>query len=83
MSLYLQSNLVQLHSRLVGLCLLNSYNESSDKETAAVSQKCAWSSLKDWPSRGTNKDSPGLIAFKMSGCYPKEHRLGPCVFLPS
>lgn len=48
MSLYLQSNLVQLHSRVVGLCMLNSYNESKDKETATVDQKCAWSSLKNW-----------------------------------
>lgn len=71
--LYLQSNLIQLHSRPVGLCSRNSYNESSDKETATVNQRCAWSNLKDCPIRSTTKDLSGLIAFKMSGCYPKEH----------
>lgn len=58
------------------LCLLNLYNESSDKETTTVDQKCAWSSLKDWSMRSTNKDLPGLITFQMSGGYSKRALFG-------
>lgn len=68
-SLCPQSNLVQLHSWLVGLCFLNSYNKNGGKKTAIVSQKCTWSSLKDWPITSINKNLLGLRAFHMSGCY--------------
>lgn len=58
------------------MLFLNSYNGSSGEAAAAADWKCAWSSLKNWSMRSTNENSPGLIAFEISACYPQELHSG-------